>query len=439
MKLSYELTAAQTHRLRLTPFLKQGIDILCMPATDLAFYLQEAVLDNPLLELTPSDEIPGYGRRLSLKSDSAERGGLPDIPQQAPTLHQYVVRQLAFVTASESERQIARFLAGNLDESGYLRIDVEEAASLLGRHPRDVQSALAVLQSLEPAGIGARSLAECLMLQIDRDPQAPPHAKIIVERHLTDLAKRQWKRMAEASQLTIPALKQIFDYVRTLHPRPGLAYAAPSSVCVAPDAYIIKTGDRFAVRLNDHALPMLSLNPEYENGYLFRDDPQALAYYRSKRQEARELLRNIRKRQMTLLRIIGILCQKQQAFLNHGPAALKPLDLKTVSHAAGLHLSTVSRAVRNKFVQTPWGLFELSDFFARPVATENHEAASDRQVKLRIQAIIEGENKAKPYSDQQIAELLQAEGFVISRRTVAKYRNEMNILSTSYRWAHISG
>ncbi|MFC5651112.1 RNA polymerase factor sigma-54 [Paenibacillus solisilvae] len=435
MKLSYGLAAAQIQQLKLTNALKQGIDMLRMSEAELASFLQEAIINNPLLELTYSDHLMGYGRNTRLKTSLDSREPQFNIPKESPTLQDVVVGQLAYVSLSVIERKIAFFLAGNLDECGYLRISVEESALQLGCKPGDVQSVLTILQSLEPAGIASRNLPECLQLQIERNPLAPPDAKIVVGRYLSDLAKSRWQQIADDSGIPIPTLKQILNYVRTLNPKPGLAYAASPSVYIAADAIIFREGEHFAVRLNGEAYPTLSLHLESETGSHLQDDPESFAYYRTNRQEAWDLVRNVKRRKKTLLSVIGSICHEQQQFLKEGPTALKPLNLKTISEATGLHLSTVSRAVQNKFVQTPWGLFELHYFFAQQIGTQSDESASasDRQVKLHIKAIIEKEHKTTPYSDQQITGLLKDEGFVISRRTVAKYRDEMNILSAIYR------
>jgi RNA polymerase sigma-54 factor len=402
----------------------------------LTAFLEEKALDNPLIDLTPPGYAHGMGRRARTKGDGVTRDPLSAAPHRPPTLAETLVRQLSFTPAPENVRRAAAFLAGNLDDSGYVRISLDEAAAILGLPAEDVERGLSLLQSLEPAGIAARDLTECLLLQIGRDASAPPQAETVVRHHLERMAKGRWETVSAQTGISVETLKRIMDYVRRLNPRPGLALSAGPNEArhIVPDAVAYRTGDSFAVRLNESHLPGIAINGHYE-AERFRDDPEAYAYYRAKRGEAQALLLSLEKRKRTLLKVVTAICAAQQPFLHNGPSALRPLSLQAIADATGLHVSTVSRTMRHKHVQTPWGLFALHDLLAHRIGarSENGEDVSDKQVKWRIKEMIDAENKRQPYSDQQIADRLNAEGIAVSRRTVAKYRDQLRILPAAYR------
>lgn len=433
MKVSYGLVINQTPYLKLTKSILQSIEMLQLSEADLVSYLQETVSNNPFLMLTQPKYTSDYNRRTRTRTSLQQHDPLAFVPQRPSTLQDTVIHQLRLLSISESIHKIAIFLAGNINESGYLDISVEETALLLNQTVSDVQHTLMIVQSLEPAGIAARNLTECLSLQVERNPQAPPFTKEILQRYLPELSKSQWQKITNETNLPVDDLKQILAYIQTLEPRPGISFPESTPIYVIADAILIKEGKHYDVRLNDETMPNLSIQPEYKNALRFQDDPVAFAYYQSMHDDAREVIRNFKKRNVTLLRVIDAIFIEQENFIENGPPGIKSLNMKAISEIVGLHLSTVSRAVKNKYVQTPWGLFALKTFFANKISSQHEPEGSDQQVKLRIKEIIRGENKLKPYSDQKIVEELNAEGFLISRRTVAKYRDNLNILSAIYR------
>ncbi|WP_163859820.1 RNA polymerase factor sigma-54 [Paenibacillus elgii] len=430
MSLRPSLTQVQTLKVHLTPQLRQSIQLLQLSATELSEYLQEQAVENPVLDI---EWIPPSRSRTAGSDTARQDHALNNIGGQAPTLEQMLLGELRLIGLPEPTHRIACYLAGNLNENGYVTISPEEAGEVFGVSAAEVLEALYRLQDAAPAGIGARNLQECLLLQIRRDPGAHPWAEPLVSRHLADLGAGRHKTIADKLGIPLDDVMQALAYIRSLHPRPGLLYGSTQAAYVEPDAYIECVRGQLVIRMSEAHLPRLSLNTSYRQMLADSICKDTKSYLRQHEQAAQWLIRSVEQRKRTLCRVIECIVSEQAAFFTEGIDRLKPMNLKAVAEKLELHESTVSRAVQHKVVQTPQGFFELSYFFSARLQTEEGDAASAASVKAKIKLLIEHEDKRNPLSDQKITDLLVQEGIRISRRTVMKYREEMHLLSSRLR------
>ncbi|MCY9692028.1 RNA polymerase factor sigma-54 [Paenibacillus alginolyticus] len=426
------LTTAVTQNVQLnvTPELKQSLFILQISAEELADFLQMKAVDNPLLDIVwPSLR---FGRSNLTGVDPKDRL-LNNISLPEDTIESMLLSQLRLRNISKSAYATASFLAGNISETGYLEVTVGLVAETLGRSEEEVKEALAYLQALEPAGIAARDLRECLLLQIERDAKRDPWAETIVQNHLQELAGGKWKQLAEKLKLSIETIRTTLDYIRSLNPRPGMAYGEQTPNYWLPDAVILKNQGEYELFMTDAYLPKVAYNREYRTYLSGNMTSDGLQYLRNQSQDAEQLLKGLEQRKTTLRRVIENIIKEQKAFLDHGVSYLKPMKLKTIADHLSLHASTISRAVQNKCIQTPQGWYELKFFFPSGVSTTEGEDASAESIKSEIKHLVQQEDKKHPLSDQQITDLLVKKGIQLSRRTVMKYREEMKILSSRLR------
>ncbi|MFS8629666.1 MAG: RNA polymerase factor sigma-54, partial [Bacillales bacterium] len=282
--------------------------------------------------------------------------------------------------------------------------------------------------------IGARSLNECLLLQLKRLPERNELAEVIISEYFTPFAEKKWPELAKTLGIKLPQIQEVFDLVQTLNPRPALAFQEERPVYIVPDVVIKWDGDQLMVSVYNETIPKISFNQEYYRYFSAFNDRQVNRFLKEKQQDYYWLVRSLEQRKETLLKVTGKIVEKQEDFFRHGPSYLKPMTMKEVSDELGIHESTVSRAVREKYAETPFGTFELRSFFTSTLHTVSDDAVSAQRVKDAIAALIAGESKQKPLSDQQIARLLkEQEGIIVSRRTVAKYRSQLGIPSSSKR------
>ncbi|NJJ40268.1 RNA polymerase factor sigma-54 [Paenibacillus apii] len=443
MMIRFGLKQEQTLKLTMTPELRQAIQILQYSSADLMSYLREQANENPVIDLKE------YDLSMSGASSGQERTGkdysksksensvdlLEWIAEPADTLYKHLQAQMGLVRGLTGiRRKTALYLIGNLNEKGYLETDAPEAARVLGIPAHEVLDTLALLQSFEPAGIAARSLEECLLLQLRRSGQDDPLAVAIVQRHLNDLACNRLQKMSDALGASIPVIQETADKIRRLNPSPGAAFALNEQQYIVADITVEQTGSGYAVHLSDIGAPQVAVNPHYRQ--MLRNLPQqeeTRQFIHDKYTTANWLMKSLEQRRQTLTRVAEAIVDMQRDFFDEGIHGLKPLTQKEIAERTGLHESTVSRAVSNKYMQTPRGLFELKYFFTSALASADGESASSESVKRRIKQLIDDEDKRKPLADQTIAELLAREGLEISRRTVAKYREEMRISSSAKR------
>ncbi|MFA6931852.1 MAG: RNA polymerase factor sigma-54, partial [Lentisphaeria bacterium] len=336
-------------------------------------------------------------------------------------------------------KELCLQIVGNLDDAGYLRATEEELSLSSGKTSVQVARAIHVLQSLYPPGLAARSLRECLLLQLEYYGEKGSIAWDIVDRHLEDLARNRLPLIAREVDADLDEVREAVTRIQQLAPKPGQLLAAQSAPVISPDVFIEKNAHgQWTVRLNYEIVPKVVLNEEY---LAKLQDPDVSAadkhYIREKQNSASQLLWAIDQRQSTIGKIAEALVLLQKDFLEHGVEKLKPLIMATVAELVGLHEATISRAIANKYVQTPQGLFPVKQFFSSGYSnTGNGEEISSRAIKQRLISLINQEDPHKPFSDQALSDQLKAQGLEVARRTVAKYREEENIPAASLRKVH---
>ncbi|HEU4438658.1 MAG TPA: RNA polymerase factor sigma-54 [Methylomirabilota bacterium] len=389
-------------------------------ADDLPFDLSSAIFDEPGDERTP----------VSME----ERDELPfeNLGRSDTSLAEHLGEQLRLGTDDPELLRIGEAIIGNLDEDGYLRADLEEIAKGMGTTLEAVEAALKRIQAFDPPGVAARSVQECLLLQLTADAEPDPVSVEIVEKHFEDLERRRYGEIARTMKLPIERIMESIEEIQSLEPKPGRRFSINDSRYVVPDVTIQKVGEDYVVILNEEGIPRLRVNSLYRS-LLRRSGDEAKQYVEQKLRSAVWLIKSVEQRQRTLRKVAQSLVNFQREFLDKGLPFLRPLALRDVGDDISMHESTISRVTTNKYVQTPQGLFELKFFFHSGIASENGSMVSSVSVKKTIRDMVAGEDGAKPLSDQEIAQALQGQGLTIARRTVAKYREELGILPSHQR------
>jgi RNA polymerase sigma-54 factor len=375
---------------------------------------------------------PGYK---SPAAESVEKPSFETFLSAPVTLADHLRSQLSVSVLTEELRDAAESIIGNLDEDGYLTASLEEIATVGGHTPETVDAALKVVQGLEPAGVAARNLRECLLLQLESMNAKGGVAWLIVSNNLRLLENRQYRELARVLARPAEHIEIAVKVIRKLNPKPGLRFSGAGARVVEPDVYFTKDGDDYIIQMNDEDVPQLRLNAQYrrmldrENGAT----KEVRDYVRERYTSAIQLMKNIEQRKQTILRVCQSIVRRQTEFLAHGLDQLKPMMIKEVAEEVGVHPSTVSRAVANKYVHTPQGVFELRYFFSEAVQGPSGSGTPLLLLKRKVKKMIEEEDATHPLTDEQITALLQAEGIQVTRRTVAKYREDMRIPSTHQR------
>lgn len=351
------------------------------------------------------------------------------------TLSDHLDQQLALVIIPEPVRDAADAIIGNLDENGYLAESLEDIATMNGLSMKHLEAALEVVHKLDPAGVGARSLQECLLIQLDSRGARGGVAWEIVSRFLKLVESKQHKELAKALGRPMEHIQIALGVIQKLDPRPGLRYSGPGARQIEPDVYITKEGDDYFISLNDDDIPQLRLNGNYKR-MLDRDQEQnkdVRNYVKERFQSALLLMKNIEQRKKTIVQVCQSVVDRQREFLDQGLDYLRPMMIKDVAEEIGVHPSTVSRAVANKYAHTPQGVFELRYFFSEAVQGAAGSSTPLLLLKRKVKKMIEDEDSRHPLTDDQITTRLRAEGIDVTRRTVAKYREDMKIPSTHQR------
>ena len=444
----------------LSPQMRQSLEILQATSLELQQMVRHELESNPVLEEeVPEDEAPGEAdaeadeeaeelRRLEDDWDAyaGERAQNGDAEAEArrrhflegvappETLADHLEKQLGRLALDPVQRRIASLLVGNLDEDGYLAATPEEVADEAGAETAEVIGMLHLLQTLDPPGVGARDLSECLRLQLARRGEAQSTAARIVENHLDLLGRKKFAEIASALRVGQDAVREAGTVIASLNPKPGRAFAGDAAPALAPDVLIEKTGDGYAVSLVRDSVPQLRISRTYRD-LLGTAAAQAEVrhYLRDKIRGGKFLIKSIRQRQETILAIAREIAARQRAFLEEGVAALVPMTMAQVAETVGVHETTVSRAIAGKTVATPQGVFEMKFFFTTGYRAADGAAVSSTSVKDAIAALIRGEDPLKPLSDQQIVGRLGSDGVAVARRTVAKYREALGILPSHLR------
>ena len=389
-------------------------------ADDLPFDLSSAIFDDHGDERTP----------VSME----ERDELPfeNLGRSDTSLAEHLGEQLRLSSDDKDMLRLGEAIIGNLDEDGYLRADLDEIAKGMGATADAVEAALRRIQSFDPPGVAARSVQECLLLQLTADAEPDPVSVEIVERHFEDLERRRYAEIARAMKQPLERVMESIEEIQSLEPKPGRRFSANDSRYVVPDVTIQKVGEDYVVILNEEGIPRLRVNSLYRS-LLRRSGDEAKQYVEQKLRSAVWLIKSVEQRQRTLRKVAQSLVNFQREFLDKGLPHLRPLALRDVGDDISMHESTISRVTTNKYVQTPQGLFELKFFFHSGIASENGSMVSSVSVKKTIRDMVSGEDNGKPLSDQEIAQALQGQGLTIARRTVAKYREELGILPSHQR------
>ena len=483
MKHSLQLRLSQ--HLTLTPQLQQSIRLLQLSTLELDQEIEKFLQDNPLLEReddaraegidappagavdyaasapvsssstetasdtdgdmrnAESDSAAGYEEESRYASapnrDDNDEAQYPQVAAETESLREHLLAQLSVTNIGVREQRLVELLIDSLDENGYLQQDLEELAGILPPELEvgidELHLALTYLQHLEPAGIGARNLGECLRLQLDALPEATryrAHALNIVVHHLDALAARDYSKLKKLLHCEDEVLRGVKNLITGLNPRPGASYFSGDTRYIIPDVIVKKTKGEWVAALNPDAMPRLRINQMYAN-ILQRNRDSGHQQLASQLQEARWLIKNVQQRFDTILRVSQAIVERQRHFLEHGEVAMRPLVLREIADTLTLHESTVSRVTTQKFMSTPRGIFELKYFFGSHVTTHTGGAASSTAIRALIKQLVSSENAKKPLSDSQISEILSQQGMVVARRTVAKYRESMRILPVNLR------
>ncbi|MHB1652392.1 MAG: RNA polymerase factor sigma-54 [Desulfitobacteriaceae bacterium] len=462
MRLGYGLSLEQTQKLVMTPELRQAIAILQLSALELSTFVDQQLLENPLLEVQEEPEQreeaeqppPGaeaeivetkwemdwhdyfQGQDDSFVRTERQRPMEQDRPQYdpfiaaAPTLQEHLLLQL-HVQKPDVSLALAEYIVGNLDDRGYLTLSVEEIAREKNVSVAEAEKAVTAVQVLDPLGVGARSLEECLRLQLSSITNCPTEMPAFLK-HLEDLAAGRYQRIANDMKISLNQVQELSDIVRCLDPKPGLRFSAPGDVrFIVPDVVVEEIEGEYFILVNDITVPRLRVNQVYRKALNQAADTEARKFVEQKLNAAAWLIKSIEQRRLTLYKVANAIVHRQKDFLHRGIRYLKPLTLRDIADEVGVHESTVSRATANKYVQTPRGIFELKFFFATGIGHE--QRVTTESIKQALRDLIASEDTKDPFSDQKLANILKSRGMEISRRTVAKYRDALHISVASAR------
>jgi RNA polymerase sigma-54 factor len=477
MAMEARLSLRQSQRVVMTPLLQQAIQLLQLSTLELQEVVQKELLENPLLEEVPAEtpegpeaaapgpapaaspveppplEPPAVDRErttddlpfdlASVMFDDQEerslvaqedRDELPfeNMVRSASSLTDYLEEQLRLATDDPLVRRIGTEIIGNLDEDGYLRAELGEIAERCQTTVEEVEKVLALVQGFDPPGVAARSIQECLLIQLRSDPNPDPVSVEIVEQHFDDLSRRRYPDIARALRLPLDRIMESVEEIMGLEPKPGRRFGPADSRYIVPDVIVHKMGNDYVVTLNEDGIPRLRVNALYRS-LLRNSGDEARQYVEQKLRSAVWLIKSVDQRQRTLRKVTQSIVKFQREFLDKGLPYLRPLSLRDVGEDIGMHESTISRVTTNKYVETPQGLFELKFFFHSGIASGSGEMVSSVSVKKMIQDLLANEDPSKPLSDQEVAQILKSRGLIIARRTVAKYREELGILPSHQR------
>ncbi len=465
MKMGFELNLTQTQKLIMTPELRQAIQILQFNNVELMEFIYKQLEVNPFLESvdhknqdSSNEEIDTKFEKeernddfdwkditeryddLSYKAyernvDSDDKQSFESYTSKKMSLKDHLMVQLGVSVKSKKEKRIGEFIIESLDGKGYLGCSVQDISLLINEDVVEVERVLRLIQTFDPVGVGARNLSECLMIQLKEKGIQDKNAYIIAEDYLEDIAANRIQKIAKDLHITVTRVQGICDIIKMLEPKPSRGFIVDSDNIryIVPDVTIEKINEEYIIIVNDSNLPTLTISNYYKSMVNSFEDKEANKFLTDKFNSSMWLIKSIEQRKMTLYKVTESILKFQRKFFDEGKTALKPLVLKDVADDIGVHESTVSRATNGKYVQTPRGLFELKYFFASSISETDGDGISSTSVKTKIQKLIDEENTQKPLSDQKIAEMLSDNGINISRRTVAKYRDEMRIPASSMR------
>jgi len=452
MPLEVKLQSKLTYKLRLTPQIKLSLNLLQLPLAQLKEYIKEEIEKNPLLE--PSEDTTSSNGKLDeilkkienrenkesesdilwTEEDEDKKQYKESLISTPLTLQEHLSRQLHLFANSEDERKIGESIIENINGNGYLDCSIEKIAESNRTTKSQVEKVLALIHTFDPIGVGARDLRECLWLQLRAKEEENSLAGLIVDKYLPFLEKKRYGYIAKKLRVSVKAIKDAIKEIAKFEPKPGCSFSQEITQRLIPDAILRKNKDGYEVIPNDWELPHFSLNAKYKEMLKKNDTPTEVKEYLQERLKAgRSLIDAVNKRKETIQKIIEEIVYAQKDFLDNGATHFKPLTLSQIADRIGKHKSTVSRAISNKYVHTPYGIFELRDFINSGVKQENGELFSSKTIKAKIKTLIESEKKKKPLSDLDISNCLKQEGILVSRRTISKYRHQLKILPSKSR------
>lgn len=424
--------------------MKQSINILQMSAQDLREYIDKEYEENPVIEIEYSNENDSlindnfniYINQKNCYLSSSEDYNVFDFIKEKKTLRDYLYEQLVTIKCDNSIKKTILYMINSLDDNGYLREPLENICKELMINEEEGQIALDILQSLEPSGIGARNLSECLIIQLKCKSILDDMLKEIVLNYLEYVAENKYTYIGRKLGISQKKVQGYVRDIKSLEPRPSRGFYTGTEVkIIIPDAYIFKVYDTYEILLNSSIIPQISINSLYKEFAIENRNKEEVKYIKDKIITANMLIKAIEKRNNTLLNLLKCIVEIQKEYLEKGNLYLKPMTLKSVASKMNIHESTVSRAIKEKYILTDRGIVRIKDLFSKNIVSKNtdDEEISINKIKSKIKNIIEKENKKKPLSDQAICTLLNTDNIYISRRTVAKYREELDIKSSSKR------
>lgn len=477
IKLGYDLNLEQSQKLTMTPELIQAIKILQLNAQDLEIYVMDQLQSNPVLEPAAhddperdanNDEFGAHDEHRETVAEKAEkaaeeREALQDrmddycyddvsynhknsvskeekftfehFATAKTTLRDHLMEQLYCVRMSDSCQKVCKYIIESLDDNGYFTLSDEEIIGTLKISEKTYNKAIDVIQSFEPNGVGARSLQECLIIQLKAMDKYDDLTEHIIQEHLENLASNRLQQIAKSTGESTKRIQEIADVIKCLEPKPGRQFAVSNETeFIIPDVIVEKGQDGYIVSVNDSGVPKLSINSYYRRMMRQdKNDEKLSKYLTEKYNAANWLVKSIEQRKNTIYNVALSVVEHQKEFLDKGEMYLKPMNLREIAEDVGIHESTVSRSINGKYMQTPRGVFPIKYFFASGVSGYGEGGVSSKSVKTMIKELIQSEDTSSPYSDQTIVGILKDKGVEISRRTVAKYRDELQIPSSSRR------
>lgn len=450
--MEFSLNLTQEQKLIMTQEMQLSVKLLQMSSFELQEYIEKEIQENPVLdakvastenqekkeldykELVKYFEFDNYSHHGYEKNDEDEVSPFNFISEKK-SLKEYLKEQVRDLNEKDYIKSICLYLIENIDKKGYLAIEDKEISEELKISERLTEYCIELIQSLDPSGIGARNLKECLKIQLNKKGINDENIFTIIDEHLELLAENKYNNIAKSLQIDVKKAQEYGDIIKSLNPKPSIGFFTGEEVkYIAPDAYIRKIDNEYFIIMNDDLSPRLTINEIYKDIIKNEDDKNAVDYVKEKLNSAMFLIKSIQHRKSTVYRVLEKILEKQRDYFDFGDEYLKPMTLKEIAEELEMHESTISRAIREKYIYTSKGTIKIKDLFTTAISsTSNGEDVSVKIIKKAIKEFIDKEDKAKPLSDQVICNLLNAEGMNISRRTVAKYREELGIKSSKGR------
>ena len=446
MNLNQNIEINQAQKLIITTSLKQSLDILSMDKQDLEDEIIKQSEENPVIEIEKNNDIDweSYINDLYKSSYKVNENytnneylNYENIISSEKNIYKELLFQISLYKLSNQEREVCEFIIYNLDENGYLNIKEKEIVEYLKIKEELFNKCLEKIQQLEPIGVGSRNLSECLIIQIRNRNIKDIKLEKIIREDLDKIALFKYKYISKKYSISTEKCLEYIQIIKMLNPKPGKVYNIEKSVYIQPDVVVEKIHNEFVLSFKDTDIPRIKINNFYKEILLqSNSDEYAKKFIKENLNSAKELIKNIENRKSTILKIAKEIVKSQNDFFEKGTKYIKSMNMKDIAKNLNLHESTISRGVNGKYIMTPFGIFEFKYFFNTAISTDNKEGISNRSVKYILKEIIKKEDKYNPLSDEKIVEKLKENGMNISRRTVSKYRNELNIQSSNKRKKH---